>query len=113
MKKTILIIDDNKIIAYALSKMFDEGAFNVIAVNDAKSGIEKCLSIKPDVVITDIEMPQTSGLDVIHAIRIELAKPIILAMSSRSSNRELALQLGANHFFVKPVTVKDILGCLN
>jgi CheY-like chemotaxis protein len=113
MKKTILIIDDNKIITYAMERMFDSNSFDVVSMNDAKRGIEKCISLVPDILITDIEMPQVSGLDVIHSVRVRQEKTIIVAMSSRVSNREIALELGANHFLTKPVAAKDVLGLIN
>lgn len=67
----VLIVDDNEELAYTLQCIVErETECRAQIANDGKNGYDAYLNFKPDVVITDIEMPGKNGFELMHAIRI-------------------------------------------
>ena len=87
-KKTILVIDDNEMIIKALRALLGEEHIEVYGAENGALGIKEYARIKPDLVITDMEMPVMSGEKVIARIKAEYPLQKVLAMSSRSSNEK-------------------------
>ena len=66
----ILIVDDDKTIAGFLSEMIEEeGVYRVATAANGAEGYELSLQFKPDIVITDIQMPMKNGLEMVSEIR--------------------------------------------
>lgn len=108
-KKTILVIDDNEMIIKALRALLGEEHFEVYGAENGALGIKEYARVKPDLVITDMEMPVMSGEKVIARIKAECPFQTVLAMSSRSSNEKKAINAGATRFFKKPVMPEDVI----
>lgn len=70
-KKKILIIDDDEMILKSLVSLFEMENFEVLHAHDGDQGLREALSQEPDLVITDIEMENLSGIKVLHEIRNE------------------------------------------
>lgn len=68
-KKKILIIDDDEMILKSLVSLFEMENFEVLHAHDGDQGLREALSQEPDLVITDIEMENLSGIKVLHEIR--------------------------------------------
>jgi len=68
-KKTILIIDDAKDLADAISIALQHEDFYVLTENSGVSGLEVALRERPDLILLDIEMPDITGLEVLTALR--------------------------------------------
>lgn len=109
VKKTILIIDDNKMIIHALRVLLGEDKYTFYSADNGEDGIEEYSRVKPDLVITDMEMPVMSGEKVISTIKAKHPFQMVLAMSSRSSNEKMAVSAGATKFITKPVMPDDVL----
>ena len=108
-KKTILVIDDNEMIIKALRALLGEEHFEVYGAENGVLGIKEYARVKPDLVITDMEMPVMSGENVIARIKAEYPLQKVLAMSSRSSNENKAMNAGATRFIEKPVMPEDVI----
>jgi CheY-like chemotaxis protein len=65
----ILIVDDNKNWAYIVRVMLEEEGFEVLLASDVETGYSTYLSFRPDLVITDIQMPRMNGIEMIRMIR--------------------------------------------
>jgi DNA-binding response OmpR family regulator len=70
MKMKILIVDDNQDLAFTLQMMLAAEGFEVMSANDGREGYLAYLDFKPDLVITDIQMPGETGLELVGQIRL-------------------------------------------
>lgn len=112
MKKVVLIADDSptirKFVAFSLTMQ----GFEVIAACDGMEAIELLPGRKIDLVITDLNMPNMDGFELIKAIRQNEAyvdTPIIILSSLAGSEEiERGMSCGANSYMVKPFDPKRI-----
>ncbi|MBI3540714.1 MAG: sigma-54-dependent Fis family transcriptional regulator, partial [Deltaproteobacteria bacterium] len=106
----ILVIDDEEIILRSLGRILEEEGFRVSVAKTGTEGIEK-LSETPDLVITDLKLPQMDGLSVlkkIHEIDKELPVILLTAHGSIQSATE-AMKLGATDYVTKPFDSDELL----
>jgi len=113
----ILVIDDDHLVRYALSKILLGAGYEVVTASDGKRGMAVLRAEHPDVVITDIIMPEQEGIDTIIQIRRERPAAKIIAISGGGRIRnidflEMAQSLGASDVLAKPFEVDDLLSCL-
>ena len=71
-KRTILIMDDDLAMQTVLEIALREAGYQVILANDGQEGIEKLRRLKPDLVVSDIMMPQMDGVEAFHLIKEQL-----------------------------------------
>jgi len=71
-QKTILIIDDDLALQTVLEIALREAGYQVILANDGQEGIEKLTALSPDLVISDIMMPQMDGVETFQRIKEQL-----------------------------------------
>ena len=74
----ILIVDDNQDLALTIQMMLEEEGYEVILAKDGEDGFSSYLLFKPDIVITDIQMPEKNGLELMENIRMH--NPMIRAI---------------------------------
>ncbi len=112
MKKTILIVDDEKDIVDLLSYNLNKEGFHVITARNGREALDR-VKEKPDVIILDIMMPVMNGLQVIQELKKEKktsAIPILLLTAKGSETDEIVgLEIGADDYIVKPVKVGKIV----
>jgi CheY-like chemotaxis protein len=65
----ILIVDDNQELAYLIKWMLEDEGFEVRSAKDGEDGYSAYLLFNPDVVLTDIQMPEKNGLELMGYIR--------------------------------------------
>ncbi len=112
MKKILLIEDDSdlfQLIQYNLEK---EG-FAFAGAKSGKGALGLCRREKPDLIVLDIMLPDSDGLDICRGIRsdTELAHLPIIFLTARASetDRIVGLELGANDYIVKPFFVRELV----
>ena len=113
----ILVIDDDHLVRYALSKILLSAGYEVVTASDGRRGMAVLWEEDPDVVITDIIMPEQEGIDTIIQMRRERPRVKIIAISGGGRIRnidflEMAQSLGANDVLAKPFEVDELLSCL-
>ncbi|MGO9019049.1 MAG: response regulator [Syntrophobacteraceae bacterium] len=108
--KVLLIDDDPGILKVMTIALEDEG-YTVISANDGESGIDLCASDSPDVVVTDIRMPGTDGMEVLKRIKeIDPDREVIVATAFSDINYAIrALQLDASDFIIKPISEQALM----
>ncbi|UOQ46657.1 response regulator [Gracilibacillus caseinilyticus] len=111
--KTILIIDDELSVRQGLSRHVDwqKLRLNVIGTaSDGKQALEMINKDRPDIVITDIYMPEMDGLTLIKHLYEQYSsiKIIIHSGYNHFDNARKAIQYGVKHFFLKPSPVSEI-----
>ena len=110
---TILIVDDHPLLRRGLRDVIGENSgFRI--VGEASDGVEAMrlfVSLKPQIAIIDIDMPQLNGLETIRAMRgLSFAiKPIILTMYREEDMFNAAMDLGAKAYVLKENAANDIL----
>jgi two-component system, chemotaxis family, chemotaxis protein CheY len=106
MTKRILAIDDSRTIRSLLTQTLQKAGFEVSTAVDGVDGIEKFQHEDADLVITDVNMPNKDGFDVIADIRggtrNRTVPVLVLTTESGAALKERARQAGATGWIVKP-----------
>jgi two-component system KDP operon response regulator KdpE len=110
MPGRILVIDDEPQITRVLRTALSAQGFDVRAANDPQEGLRLFAEWAPDLVITDLMMPDMSGVEVCRAIRASSAVPV-LVLSVRDNERAKveALDAGADDYVTKPFSIQELL----
>ena len=112
MKKIVLIEDDTILLALLKYNLEKEG-FGVAGSQTGKGALELCRRERPDLVILDIMLPDSDGLEICKGIRnhSELANTPVIFLTARASetDRIVGLELGANDYIVKPFFVRELI----
>lgn len=100
---TILVVDDEAQIRSMLNIFLNAADFKTEECGTGRQAIRVCASVKPDLVLLDLGLPDIDGKDVITDIRSFSQVPIIV-LTARTANEEItqALDLGADDYIVKP-----------
>lgn len=110
--KTIFIVDDSAVMLMSIRQSLEISGFKVESAKDGLEAFNRIKAgLKPDLIITDINMPNMSGLELIkHTRQILRFIPILaLTTESQSAKRDEAKKLGATGWLVKPVSGPDLL----
>jgi DNA-binding response OmpR family regulator len=100
----ILIAEDDLVMLTLIKHQLAKDNYTISANTDARGALESLETFKPDLIITDIVMPFTSGLELISIVRSAGIKVPILVLSALDDETTVleALSLGANDFITKP-----------
>jgi two-component system chemotaxis response regulator CheY len=102
----VLAIDDSRTIRSLLQKVMEDAGFNCVCAEDGVQGVARFADEAPDVVITDINMPNMDGYGVIRSIRGGAGNnsvPIlVLTTESADHLKAIAREAGATGWIVKP-----------
>jgi DNA-binding NtrC family response regulator len=103
--KSILIIDDDALIRKTLSAHLSRQGFDVQTAEDGESGLRKHGEMCPDLVLLDIRLPDTDGLDVLRRIREKTGRATVVMMTAYDDMKTTveAIKLGAFEYLVKPL----------
>jgi DNA-binding response OmpR family regulator len=110
----ILVIDDDIVVRETITELLEEFGYQVIGAEDGRRGLRAFRSESPDLVITDIIMPDKEGIQTIMEMRAERpgAKIIAISGGGRIGNTDflkIARQMGAADVIAKPFDPDDFL----
>src|ERR1700689_5498095 len=112
MKKILLVEDDSDLFSLLKYNLEKEG-FAISGLQTGKGAVELCRQVRPDLILLDIMLPDSDGLDICKAIRKDpdlSALPIIfLPARASETDRIVGLELGANDYVVKPFFVRELI----
>lgn len=114
--KRLIIVDDHAVVRQGLKSACVDRGFEVVAavgnVNEARSAIA---ALVPDAVVVDLNLPDASGFDLIHWIRmIDAALPIIiLTLNDSVEFLVAARKSGANAYVVKSAPIEEVIAAIN
>jgi two-component system KDP operon response regulator KdpE len=113
-KNTILVVEDEPQIQKMLGILLDVENFKIAESSSGKQAIRMCASIKPDLILLDLGLPDMDGKEVVTAIR-EWSQVPIIVLSARADDEEItiALNMGANDYVTKPFNVEVLLARIN
>lgn len=112
IKATIVVVDDDSMMREMLKLMLRGESYSVVGeASNGQNAIAQCESLKPDLLLLDINMPKMSGLEALDVILKLDPAPIVLMMSADSTmdNVSGAIKKGAAGFVVKPLNAASVL----
>lgn len=108
----ILVAEDEPITAAVLKKKLIDEGYEVLAVTDGREAIEAIDIFSPDLIITDILMPLTSGLELIGIVKSRTDKKIPIIVLSAMGQESIVLEafeIGADDFLTKPFNAVELI----
>ena len=110
MTARILVVDDDPGIVDVVTYALRRDGFDVDAVGDGESALASVRSRSYDVVVLDVMLPGTSGMDVCRSLRAEGPIPIVMLTAKDAEvDRVLGLELGADDYVTKPFSVAELV----
>ena len=107
----ILVAEDEPLMLMAIEAKLKNEGFEVIGTADGREALKSLESIVPDLIITDILMPYTSGLELISIVKSNQNKKIPIIVLSGLGQEDTvmeAFQLGADDFITKPFNPTEL-----
>ena len=112
----VLVIDDGKDIRdFVVNYILVPNGFEVLVARDGAEGLQKALREEPDFIITDMQMPRMTGLEVIQALA-ERGKNIPSILVTAHGSEQLAVdafRAGARDYIIKPFEADEVLDAIN
>ena len=106
MSKTVLTVDDSRTMRDMLMLALTNAGYRVVQAEDGMHGLEVLQGERPDVIVTDINMPRMDGFGFIEAVRADDARravPILVLTTESDGDKKMrARQAGATGWIVKP-----------
>ncbi len=108
----VLAVDDDEWILSGVAAALEAHGFEVVSAPDGRAGLEAALAHDPDLIITDIMMPEMDGWTFIRRLRANplfaLVPVLFLTAKSTAQDRISSFQLGADDYIGKPVNLPDL-----
>jgi two-component system KDP operon response regulator KdpE len=109
-KRNILVVDDEPQITRVLKTTLSSHGYGIRTAADGEQALQELKGWSPDLVITDLRMPNVGGLELCRAIRAESRVPIIvLSVKGEESIKVEALDAGADDYVTKPFNINELL----
>jgi len=106
---TVLLIEDDQSIADMISIYLSEEGYSVHSASDGEQGLRLFEQLEPSVIILDIMLPDTNGIDLCRRLRGSSSVPIlIVSAKSEVSERVKALMIGADDYLCKPFSMREL-----
>mgnify|MGYP000499714444 CR=1 FL=1 len=113
----ILLIDDDANLRTITTMALESAGHQIIEARDGKEGYRLFREHRPDLVITDLVMPEQEGIETIAQLRREQPSLPIIAISGGLARSALyltiAAQIGAQHTLAKPFAIAELLGAID
>jgi Response regulators consisting of a CheY-like receiver domain and a winged-helix DNA-binding domain len=109
--KKILIVEDELNMVKGLKDNLEFEGYEVDIAMEGRSGLQKILQCRYDVILLDIMLPEVSGFDICRTVRREgVSTPIILLTAKGEEiDKVLGLELGADDYITKPFSLRELL----
>jgi len=108
--KHILVVDDESQITRVLRTSLSTHGYDIRVANDGETALEIMKDWTPDLVITDLAMPNMDGLELCRRLRVKTQVPIIvLSVRGEERTKVKALDAGADDYVTKPFGMEELL----
>jgi two-component system KDP operon response regulator KdpE len=107
----VLIVDDEQSIQQTLSVVLPPAGYSVYPVRNGKEALWKVQSVRPDLILLDLGLPDMDGKEVIRHLREEwtIAPIIVISVRNEESEKVSSLDIGAHDYLTKPFSVPELL----
>ena len=110
----ILIVEDNEMNRYMLSRRLERKGFEVVMAEDGAKGVDMSKSENPNLILMDLSLPVMDGWEATSTIKADDSTKnipiIVLTAHAMAGDREKALEAGADEYDTKPIDFKRLLG---
>jgi DNA-binding response OmpR family regulator len=111
-KKLILLADDSPLILRHTTPILEEAGYEVVTASDGEEALERVHERRPDLVITDIEMPRLDGFEVCKAVKTHPSTshlPVLICSTlGEAADLERGFDAGADDYLIKPVMPEEL-----
>lgn len=107
----ILIVEDNQLLLKVLETKLKKEGYEVISCENGKDAIDEIIYSTPDLIITDIMLPYSSGLEIVNFVKVTLKKStpvMVLSGIGQEKTVEEAFSLGADDYMTKPFSLSEL-----
>ena len=113
---TVMVVDDSLTVRKITGRLLEREGYRVITAKDGVDALEQLLTVRPDVIIADIEMPRMDGFDLTRNVRADSklkGVPIIMITSrTADKHKRYAEEIGVNHYLGKPYDEDILIGLI-
>lgn len=114
---TVLVIDDDRLMRRLAARVLAKAGYRVLVATDGRKGVRLFREERPDLILTDILMPEQEGLETIRELRREAPKVAIIAMSGEGQTGtkqflDFAIKLGADATLAKPFRAAELVAAV-
>lgn len=109
----VMVVDDSKVVLRIVEKGLAEAGFKVITAENGKKALDLLRTVRPDLILTDIEMPDIDGFDFCQTVHThpDFSSVPIVAMSSKTDRgiMKRMVQNGASAYICKPFNIDELV----
>jgi chemosensory pili system protein ChpA (sensor histidine kinase/response regulator) len=113
---TFLLVDDSISVRKIVGKMLERNGYSVVSAHDGQEALDILRRQQFDAILTDLEMPRLNGYELIEDVRrtwnSDQLPIVVMTTRAGEKHRQLALELGANYYFSKPIDESKLLNFL-
>ncbi|GAB4581490.1 MAG: response regulator [Anaerolineales bacterium] len=117
VRKQILLVEDHYFVRDTIARMLEVEHFEVFIAENGYDALEILKSVRPDLILSDINMPAMDGITFYKAVRANSALTgipfIFLTANDSAADIQLGRELGVEDYLTKPVDPKDLLAIIN
>ena len=108
---TVLVVDDEPVLAEMVSMALRYEGWNIVTAGDGSSAVAAARAERPDVVVLDVMLPDMSGLDVLHRLRQENPGLPVLLLTAKDAveDRIAGLTAGGDDYVTKPFSIEEVV----
>lgn len=116
MRKTVLAVDDSATVREVLRTTLEDAGYRVVLASDGRDALSKLTSVKADMVLTDLNMPNMDGISLIREIRSQAGyrfMPVMMLTSEdQEDRRKEGKKAGASCWLNKPFKPERLLSVI-
>lgn len=110
MPETILVVEDEPALRDTLSYNLKKDGFSVETVGDGRAAIDSARTLKPDLIVLDLMLPEIDGFEVCRILRKEMTTPILMLTARDDEiDRVVGLEVGADDYLTKPFSMRELM----
>jgi DNA-binding response OmpR family regulator len=110
MSETILVVEDEPALRDTLSYNLKKDGFTVETVGDGRAALDSARTLKPDLIVLDLMLPEIDGFEVCRILRREMATPILMLTARDDEiDRVVGLEVGADDYLTKPFSMRELM----
>jgi DNA-binding response OmpR family regulator len=110
MPETILVVEDEPALRDTLTYNLKKDGFSVEAVGDGRAALDSARTLKPDLIVLDLMLPEIDGFEVCRILRREMTTPILMLTARDDEiDRVVGLEVGADDYLTKPFSMRELM----
>lgn len=113
----VLVVEDDPTILQLLEVNFEMEGFAVLKAEDGQIGLEQAKEHHPDIIVSDVMMPNLSGIELVEALRADDATKhipvILLSAKAQGTDVRSGIDAGADEYVTKPFEPLDLIDRVN